>query len=190
MSPTPKTLLNSNDYGKRLADRRVDHAVLRALRVHGWHHQDREDGLGEVRLRAVACFNRGLPPPATVGGMTALCAKIARDYAIDVLRRKDSEERDGDHAGLCEDPDAFVPVEPSGPQRDPVDAARQLEVAAGLFREGRMPDGGVEILEGIASGCTYEEVAKDLGISSGAVQGRLKTMRRQFNARIAERAMG
>ncbi len=175
-------------YAAILVNEQVDDAVLGMLVVHGWPDADKEDGLAEVRLRAIRAFHRGVEPPATVDEMKAFCAKIARDLAIDRARRKKLERRWC--AGPCEDPDEYSPLQPSGEQRDPVDAARQLEVAAQLFREGRMPEGGVDILEGIASKCTYAEVAEDFGISSPAVQGRLKTMRKAFKKRIVDRDMG
>jgi DNA-directed RNA polymerase specialized sigma24 family protein len=175
-------------YATILVDKKVDHAVLGMLIVNGWPDGEKEDGLAEVRMRAVRAFHRGVEPPATVDEMKAFCAKIARDLAIDWARRKKLERKWC--VGPCEDPDEFVPLQPSGEQRDPVDAARQLEVAAELFREGRMPEGGVDILEGVASKCTYAEVAEDLGVSSPAVQGRLKTMRRVFKKKILDRDMG
>jgi DNA-binding NarL/FixJ family response regulator len=57
---------------------------------------------------------------------------------------------------------------------------RALEVAAELFREGKMPEHGVDILEGVACRCSHEEIGADLGISDRTVEGRLKTMRRVF----------
>jgi hypothetical protein len=62
--------------------------------------------------------------------------------------------------------------------------------AAGLFREGRMPEHGVDIPEGAASACTHGEIAQELGISDRTVEGRLKTMRKAFRQRIEERGMG
>ncbi len=119
--------------------------------------------------------------------MKALCAKIARDYAVDCIRKK--KFRDRYDVGLCEFPDDYSPPGPSGEQRDPVDAARQLEEAAALFREGIMPEDGVDILEGVASGCSYPEIGEDLGISARAVRGRLNTMRKRFRERLEEREM-
>jgi hypothetical protein len=51
-------------------------------------------------------------------------------------------------------PEEQVPLRSSGARRDPVDAGRQLEVLAQLFREKAMPPDGVDILEGLASRCT------------------------------------
>ena len=48
-----------------------------------------------------------------------------------------------------------------------------------------MPRDGVDILEGVASRCTHQEIADDLGITDQAVKGRLGTMRRVFRARMA-----
>ena len=53
-----------------------------------------------------------------------------------------------------------------------------------------MPEHGVDILEGVASGCDHTEIGEDLGITHRAVEGRLKTMRKLFQRRIAERGMG
>jgi DNA-directed RNA polymerase specialized sigma24 family protein len=114
--------------------------------------------------------------------MKALCAKIARDHAIDLLRKADKRRRD--FVGRC-DPDEYTPLEYGAKQRDPVDAGRQLEVLAQLFRERRMRRDGVDILEGVASRCTHQEIAEDLGITDQAVKGRLGTMRRVFRARMA-----
>jgi FixJ family two-component response regulator len=62
-------------------------------------------------------------------------------------------------------------------------------VLAQLFREGRMPEHGVDILEGVASSCTHEEIAEDLGITDRAVEWHLGVMRRTFRARMAKLGM-
>jgi DNA-directed RNA polymerase specialized sigma24 family protein len=151
MNPTNKNSSKSSapPYAKILVDEKVDRAVYGMLVVNGWPESGKEDGLGEVRLRAVRAFHRGVVPPATVDEMKAFCAKIGRDLAIDRARKKRLERKWC--AGPCEDPDEYASLQPSGEQRDPVDAGRQLEVAAELFREGRMPEHGADILEGVAS---------------------------------------
>ncbi len=58
--------------------------------------------------------------------------------------------RKGHLTERCE-PDEHTPLECGVEQRDPVDAGRQLEVLAQIFRERRMPEHGVDILEGVAS---------------------------------------
>jgi DNA-directed RNA polymerase specialized sigma24 family protein len=118
--------------------------------------------------------------------MKAFCALIARNHAIDELRKADFRKRD--LVGTC-DPDEYTPLEYGAAQRDPVDAGRQLEVLAQLFREGAMPAGGVDILEGVASRCTHDEIAEDLGITGRAVENRLGTMRRVYRARLARLGM-
>jgi DNA-directed RNA polymerase specialized sigma24 family protein len=172
-----------------LVDPAVDGAVRGTLVRMGWSEQDLGDGLQEVRLRAVRAFARGLKPPETVAGMRALCVRIASNYTISLGRKEAVAEKHGD-AGLCEDPDEHVPLVAVYEQRDPVDAARQLELAADLFRQGRMPEHGVDILEGVAAGCTYGEIGEDVGLTERAVEGRLRTMRRVFLAKIRERGMG
>ena len=189
MNPTNKNSSKSSapPYAKILVDEKVDRAVYGMLVVKGWPESEKEDGLGEVRLRAVRAFHRGVVPPATVDEMKAFCAKIARDLAIDRARKKRLEHKWC--VGPCENPDEYASPQPSGEQRDPVDAGRQLEVAAELFREGRMPEHGAGILEGLACKCTHAEVGEDLGLTARAVEGRMRTMRRLFRRRIVHRGM-
>ncbi len=119
--------------------------------------------------------------------MAALCAEIARNYAIDEARAASRRRRD--FVGPCEDADQLAPLHYGKEQRDPIDARRQLEVLASLFREGRMPVYGVDILEGVASRCTYLEIGEELGLTARAVQGRMETMRDAFRARMARLGM-
>jgi RNA polymerase sigma factor (sigma-70 family) len=163
---------------RMLVDRELEKLVQYVLRRHGYPAYELRDGLQEVRLRALEWFVHH-DPPGDLEGMKGLCASIAKRYAIDCLRRKEGREARG-HVGLCDDADEHELPRPSGQQRDPVDAGRQLEVAAALFREGKMPEHGVDILEGVACQCTHEEIGADLGISDRTVEGRLKTMRRVF----------
>lgn len=164
-----------------LTDPGVTGSIHHALLANGFRKQDLQDGVQEVYLKALRLFQRSAPPP-DLERMKALCAKIARDHAIDLLRKADKRRRD--FVGRC-DPDEYTPLEYGAEQRDPVDAGRQLEVLAQLFREGRMPEDGVDILEGVASRCAHQEIANDLGITDQAVKGRLGTMRSVFRARMA-----
>jgi DNA-directed RNA polymerase specialized sigma24 family protein len=111
---------------------------------------------------------------------------IARNHAIDLLRSAEKNARD--LVGRC-DADEYTRLEYGAEQRDPVDAGRPLEVLAQLFREGRMPQDGVDILEGVASRCTQEEIAQDLGITVDAVDRRMRTMRKAFRLRMARLGM-
>jgi len=177
-----------HSYAILLTDREVDRATCGTLLRNGWPEEEIEDGLADVRLRVIAAIHRGEPPPPTLRAMRAFCAKVAKDHAIDRLRKRETAEKWSD--GLCEDPDEVAALVFSGEPRDPVDAARQLELAAELFREGKMPEHGVDILEGVASGCSYAEVGEDLGLTHWAVKGRLKTMRKRFSEAIVARRMG
>ena len=169
---------------------KVTNAVLRAFMTRGWRRrQDLEDLLGEVRLGAVKAFHRGVRPPDSIDQMCCFCVKIARNQAASV-RRKEGTARKNGHVGLCEEPDEELPLEDRWEGRDPVDAQRQLEVAAELFRQGRMPEHGVEILYNEAAGAKWKDIGADVGISDRAVQGRLKTMRKAFAREIDRRGMG
>jgi DNA-directed RNA polymerase specialized sigma24 family protein len=161
-------------------------AICAALHVNGIPEQDLEDAMQDVFVRALTALRKGTARvPADLREMKAFCAAIAKKFAMATLRKDARRERLG-HAGICEtDADEHTPLEYGAPvQRDPVDAGRQLEVAAQLFREGRMPAHGVDILEGVAAGCTYKEIGADLGISDRAVEGRVGTMRDLFRARM------
>jgi len=105
-------------------------------------------------------------------GMTKFYKKMARNLAVDRVRAWDRRRRD--FVDDCGDPDAYTPLEYGAEQRDAVDARRQLDVLAQLFRQ--MPEHGLDILEGIAGGCSMKEIAGDLGITERAVEGRLGTM--------------
>ncbi len=175
-------------YTALLIDPKVDNAVCGTLYKMGRPKQDLGDGLQEVRLRAIQAFSNGMTPPATVDEMKSFCARIAKNYVFDLRRKRATARKCGD-TGLCDDPDEFLAPEPTRHRRDPVDAGRQLHVAAELFRQRKMPEHGVDILEGVASNCSYQEVADDLHIPSFTVQSRLKTMRRRFAEQLAAQGM-
>lgn len=160
--------------------------ICAALYANGMPQHELEDGMQEVFVRALRTLRKeSARVPADLRAMKAFCADVARKYAISVLRMNTRRERLG-HVGICEkDADEYTPLEYGAPvQRDPVDAGRQLEVLAQLFREGRMPERGVDILEGVASGCTYREIGEDLGITDRAVEGRMGTMHEKFRERM------
>ena len=115
--------------------------------------------------------------------MRKFCAKIARDHAIDALRRAAKRERD--FVGHC-DPDASTQLEYGAARRDPVDARRQIEVLAQLFREDKMPERGVDILLEFASGTTYADIGEDLGISPDRVEWCMRTMPKVFRRRMVK----
>jgi DNA-directed RNA polymerase specialized sigma24 family protein len=154
-------------------------AICAALFANGLPQQELQDGMQDVFLRALTAFRRGARVPADLREMKAFCAAIARRYAMATRRRDARRERFG-YAGTC-DADEYTELEYGAPeQHDPVDAGRhlerQLEALAKLFREGRMPEHGLEILEGLASDRSRKEIASDLGITDRAVAGRMGTM--------------
>ena len=76
-----------------LTDPEVTGAIHRALLANRFRKQDLQDGVQEVYLKALRLFQRAAPPP-DLERMKALCAKIARDHAIDLLRKADKRRRD------------------------------------------------------------------------------------------------
>jgi DNA-directed RNA polymerase specialized sigma24 family protein len=167
----------------------VARTICNALMAGGLPECDFEDALQDVYVKALASFRekqaaKDARIPRDLREMKGYCAAIARNHTTDTLRRAAQRERD--FVGLCEQPDEHGPLDDGAERRDPVDAGRQLEELVHLFREGRMPEHGVEILEGIASGCTHQEIAEELGITDRAVEGRLGTMIRAFRKRMAQ----
>jgi RNA polymerase sigma factor (sigma-70 family) len=160
--------------------------ICAALNANGMPWAELEDGLQDVYVKALTAFReKAVPVPADLRAMKAYCATIAKNHAIDLLRK--AEEDGEDVVEDCENLDELTPLEYGVTrERDPVDAGRQLEVLAQLFREHRMPADGVDILEGFAAGCTLKEIGADLKITLWAVRGRIDTMHKVFRERMKE----
>jgi DNA-directed RNA polymerase specialized sigma24 family protein len=169
-----------------LTDPEVVDGIAGVLRASGVRKQDLQDGIQDVYLKVLTAFHKGAAVPDDAEGMRALCVTVAKNQVIDLQRRVARRKRF--HAAPC-DPDEYTPLEHGVEQRDPIDAGRQLEVLAQLFREGRMPEHGVDILEGVASRCTHEAIAADLAITPDLVDWRLRTMRKVFRGRMARLGM-
>ena len=159
------------------------------LYANGLPEQELEEGMQDVFVRALTAFKNGARVPADLRGMKAFCAAIAKKYAMASRRLNARRERLG-HAGICEaDADEYTPLEYGAPERhDPVDTARhldrQLEGLAALFREGQMPERGLDILEGLAGNRSRKEIASELGITDRAVEGRMGTMLENLRKRV------
>jgi hypothetical protein len=166
----------------------VARAICAALALRGMLPRDLQDGLQDVYLTSLTAFRSGkVKVPADLRAMKAYCATVAKNHALKTHR--DAARQCQHLAGSCE-PDEYTPLEYGvSRERDPVDRERQLEVLAQLFREGRMPEHGVDILEGIASRCRLEKIGADLGITDRAVEGRIGTMRDLFRARMVRLGM-
>jgi RNA polymerase sigma factor (sigma-70 family) len=169
-----------------LCDPQVIDGIAGVLRASGVRKQDVQDGVQDVYVKVLTAFSKGAAVPDDAESMRALCVTVAKNQVIDQQRKAARRKRH--MAGPC-DADEHTPLEYGVEQRDPVDAGRQLEVLAQLFREGRMPEHGVDILEGVASRCTREEIAEGLGITARTVEGRLGVMRRVYRARMATLGM-
>jgi DNA-directed RNA polymerase specialized sigma24 family protein len=169
-----------------LHDPGVTGAITGVLRASGVRKQDLRDRIQDVYVRVLRAFEKGTAVPDRAETMRALCVTVAKNLVIDAQRR--AAVRKGHLTERCE-PDEHAPLDYGVEQRDPVDAGRQLEALAQLFREGRMPEHGVDILEGVASRCTHEEIGAELGITARAVEGRLGTMRKVYRARMVRLGM-
>jgi DNA-directed RNA polymerase specialized sigma24 family protein len=156
--------------------------IHRSLLEHGTPRRDLEDTTQDVYVTLLEAFARGVAP-ADLGEMMAFSTKVARDHAIDVLRKKESDARD--LAAECERSE-YHPLRPIYEQRDPVDAGRQLEALAQLFRDGKMPEHGVDILEGVASGCSYAELGEALALTADSVESRMRQMKKVYRRRMVK----
>jgi DNA-directed RNA polymerase specialized sigma24 family protein len=165
-----------------LADKGLAKLISKTLRVHGTPAQDIEDARQDVYVKVLVAIQHGAAP-ANLDEMAALCAKIAYCHAMSVLRKL--TVRAQDMVAGCE-PDELAPLNAHVEQRDPIDAGRELEVLAQLFREGRMPADGVDILEGVASRCTWAEIATPLEISEDLAEWRYREMKERYRRRMAK----
>lgn len=171
-----------------LGHREVANTICWTLLANGTRKQDVQDRQQEVYCRALRFFRvKPAAAPTELAKMKALCQRIARNYAIDQYRK--AKRRKEDLAAECSREEYGAVERPSVPKRDPVDTERQLEVLAELFREGAMPVHGVDILEGVASRCSYEQIGTELGITAGAVERRMRTMRKAFRKSMARQGM-
>jgi DNA-directed RNA polymerase specialized sigma24 family protein len=184
----------SNDNAKRggvadttamLAHRRVVDAITATLVKRGRRARHLEDAVPEVQMRCLEAARRG-PMPRDVDEWCALAITVAQRYAERQGLRERARARYD--TGLCEEPDAYGPIEKEG-GRDPVDTKRYLAVLKDRFDAGRMPEMGGEILWGAAEDVPQREIAEETGLTQRQVKHRLRMMRRVFAARIAELGM-
>ena len=158
-------------------------AIEGTLRNHHVRREDVDDGVAEVQLLTLEHLEIK-EPPADLAGWKALCATIARNWRTKAIEKERAHAKVD--AGLSEKPDAYAGLERGAPVRDPIDTRRLLEVLASLFREGEMPEDGVDILDCVQAGMTYKEIGEELGLSESTVRGRLDRMRRKFLTTLAK----
>jgi DNA-directed RNA polymerase specialized sigma24 family protein len=159
--------------------------IRRTLLQHGTSKRELDDTTHDVYVKLLEAFARGIAP-ADLGEMMAFSTKVAKDHAIDVLRKKESDARD--LAEPCAAGEYYPPrrvIE----QRDAVEADRQLEALAQLFRDGKMPEHGVDILEGVASGCSYADIGEALSLTAASVEARMRQMRKVYRRRMVKLAL-
>jgi DNA-directed RNA polymerase specialized sigma24 family protein len=164
-----------------LIDPKLVGSLSRYGACNGVYEQDLADFVAEVQTRVLAYLERNAPPKDRPG-WEGLFIGIARNYLMDRdARRKTAKKY---NAGPCEAPDEHAPFAPSGEQRDPVDAKRQLDVLLGMFERGEMPELGREILEGVADGVKIPAIGRELGLPGKEVRKRLTAMRRAYFKRL------
>jgi DNA-directed RNA polymerase specialized sigma24 family protein len=158
-------------------------ATLLRYRV---RQRDLADAIADVQAEAIVRA-RARRMPASVAQWKALARKIAIHRSLNRLR--DAKRRRRYDTGLCEDPDAYLRPTLHWEHRDPVDTKRFLAVLKDLFDSGQMPEHGAEILWGEAEKVPHAEIARELGLSTTAVDNRLSRMRAKFRARLGALGM-
>jgi DNA-directed RNA polymerase specialized sigma24 family protein len=158
---------------------------VRAALIRYGRRRHLEDDIPEVQCRTLEAARVG-PMPPDLPRWKALGRRIAKDYAIDELRKKEAREKYDE--GLCEEPDAHGPIEKER-GRDPVDAKRYLGVLKDCFDVGEMPEMGGEILWGTAEDVSQEEIGEETGLSERQVRFRLRKMRDRFTQRLVVRGL-
>ena len=98
----------------------VTGAIEKALRKRGLRGADLEDHRQSVLERAYVAAE----PPGTREECVFLVRKIAREMAIDTLRK--ARRRSKVDAGPCDDPDERPPLDGGSDGADVIDARRQL----------------------------------------------------------------
>jgi RNA polymerase sigma factor (sigma-70 family) len=159
--------------------------IGRTLLQHGTSKRELDDTTQDVHVKLLEAFQRGVAP-ADLGEMMAFFTKVAKDHAIDVLRKKEGDARDLAEPCACSE---YYPLRRIIEQRDAVEADRQLEVLAQLFRDGKMPEHGVDILEGVASGCSYADIGEALSLTADSVESRMRQMRKVYRRRMVKLAL-
>ena len=192
----PLTPAEARAYALLVEDPSTEKLICKILRVNGMPAQDIEDGRQDVYVKVLVAIQDGAAP-ADLDEMAALCAKIAYRHAMSVLRKL--TVRAHDMVAGCE-PDELAPLNARVEQRDAIDAGRQLEILARLFREGKLPPDGVDILEGVACGCSHEEIAlglrteaesperkpDDVPVNANLVAWRLHRMRKVYRRELVK----
>lgn len=164
----------------------VRRRVRYVLKRNGIPPHELDDAEGDVVLRSLEALV-GKEPPADLKEWAAFAGTIARNYAIDQIRKKKTREKYGD-AGLTDEEDIIEPL-PNDDWRDPVDAKRLVGILEEQFRNGEMPEQGEEILDATAADMSQEEIAEELGITKSAVRNRLMRMRQTFAERVEEEGL-
>lgn len=149
--------------------------------------EDREDAL---QATMIAYATRG---GTNIGDRRAWAYRVARNAAIDALRRRDRERRLVEHVA----PGVRVPlaatsgyasgapgVEPESPYRGPEDQAMDAEDEAFVARFiAGLKDAEREFLHlAYAEGMTYAEIAAATGAPLGTVKWRLASVKRRLKA--------
>jgi DNA-binding NarL/FixJ family response regulator len=167
-------------HAAHVADRATRDAVERRLAALGVSRVDLEDEtqnilreLLEVRI-----------PPATREECIILARHIARQRAVDYLRKR--AWRAKDDGGPTDNADEHPSVHDGAHDRDPIDRARQLRLLRDQVASGDISRRQLSILAGVAEGLAQNEIARGIKLSPQTVRNELALARKTYRSAWAK----
>jgi len=167
-----------------LADPEVVRSIGNVLVAHGVPWQDFGDGTAEVQTRVLEAL-RIAPAPANLAEWRAMANKVAEEYAIDLLRKRDARGKQDD--GPCEDPDSFFCREIR--DYDPIDANRLFQIFKEMAQGGELSPLAADIAEARMAGLTETAIAEEFGLTRIVVLKRRGVTRARFSAKLLSMGM-
>jgi DNA-directed RNA polymerase specialized sigma24 family protein len=148
--------------------------IAAELRRRGIARDDLPDLVQETLTRALAVRN----PPRDLAQCRLLTRVIARNVAIDHVRRKLIRRRYDSTASPDDQPASDLPD-----ARDPVDGRRQLSLMKCEAELGRLSGRALEIVHAVSERVPQTTIAAELGLGHQTVRNELHRARRLFKAR-------
>jgi DNA-directed RNA polymerase specialized sigma24 family protein len=150
----------------------ITDAIEKALRKRGLWGPDLEDHRQSVLERAYVAAE----PPGTREECVYLVRKIAREMAIDILRKR--RRRSKVDVGPCGDPDERPPLDGGRDGADAIDARRQLALIQRDIESGSITARQAAILTSAVDDVSQLEIAAQMKLAHSTVRNDLAAARR------------
>jgi DNA-directed RNA polymerase specialized sigma24 family protein len=160
----------------------VQRAIASQLQACGVAPKNVPDAAQDVTLELLVKRN----PPADMAGCLALARHIARQRAIDHLRK--NKRRGKYDVGLTDTPDDHTAADHASPElTDPLDRKKQLELIEEKRADGSISEKAARILELDAQGLSAVEVGKEVNLAPQTVRNTLSAVKRELRVAWAKR---